>query len=164
MKKIIFIGFFVFLAGHAFCQEPLSKDQQKRVKAIHKEVLQEHNSIVKNQNISAQEKKSRIESTRSQRDTKLAAMLSSEQVNAVKAKDPIKWDKTHNQIDKIERAQMNAERDLKLREIDRQSRELSSEQDNIKKSLNDLKRKQKDLADQQKALKQKKKEINAQYK
>lgn len=154
----------MFLAANAFCQTPMDKDQQKEVKAIHKQVLKDNNDILKNQNLTADEKKYRIEASRNARDAKLDRALTSEQVSAVKAKDPINWDKTFNQIDKQEKSRLTAERDQRIREVDRELRDLSGHQDEIKKQMNDLKRRQKDFSDQEKILKNKKKSIKAEYK
>ncbi len=166
MKKIVFIGLLVFMAGNIFCQTaaPLNKDQQKKVKNIHKQMEKSHNDVVKHPTMTAEEKKSRVHATKSERDAQLAAVLSPEQVEAVKAKDPINWDGTINKIDKQEKSRLKAERDQKLKEVDKQNSDLEGQQDDIKKQMSDLKRKQKDLDDQQKSLKQRKKEITAQYK
>ena len=165
MKKSIFIGIFVFLAGNIFCQTtPMDKNQQKAVKQIHKEIQQQHNDVIKHTTMSVDEKKARVEATKSERDAKLSGLLTSEQAAAVKAKDPIDWNGTVKKIDKQEKSRLKAERDLKLKEVDKDARVLDGQQDEIKKQMNDLKRKQKDLDDRQKELKQKRKEINAQYK
>lgn len=164
MKKIIFIGILTFLAGNVFCQATMDKDQQKKVKDIHKEVVKKHADILKDPNITADEKKRRVDVTKSERDAKLSALLNSDQVNAVKAKDPISWDKMYLKIEKQEKAKLKAERDQRLREVDSQIRDVNSQNDDVKRQMNDLKRKQKDLNDQQKILKAKKKAINAEYK
>ena len=164
MKKIIFIGTLMFLAANSFCQTPMDKDLDKQVKAIHKQVLKDNNDVLKNQSLTAGEKKNRIEASRSARDAKLAGVLTSEQVNAVKAKDPINWDKTLNQIDRQEKSRLTAERDQRIREVDRELRDISGQQDDIKKQMNDLKRQQKDFSEQEKVLKNKKKSIKAEYK
>ena len=165
MKKSIFIGIFVFLAGNIFCQTtPMDKNQQKAVKQIHKEVQQQHNDVVKHPTMTVDEKKARVEATKNERDAKLSGLLTSEQVEAVKVKDPIDWNGTVKKIDKQEKSRLKAERDLNLKEVDKEVRDIEGQQDDIKKQMNDLKRKQKDLDDQQKVLKQKRKDINAQYK
>ncbi len=166
MKKIIFIGILAFMAGNVFCQTaaPMDKDQQKKVKNIHKQVEKQHEDVLKNQTMTADEKKARVQATKNERDAQLDEVLTPEQASAVKAKDPINWDKTHGKIDKQEKSRLKAEKDQKLKDVDKQSRELESQQDDVKKQMNDLKRKQKDLDEQQKALKKKKKDINAQYK
>jgi len=165
MKKIIFIGVFMFLAGNIFCQTtPMDKDQQKKVKQIHKEIQKQHGDVLKHPTMTVDEKKARVEATKSERDAKLAELLTPEQAEAVKTKDPVDWAGTHKKIDKQEKSRLKAERDLKLKEVDKEARELESQQDDIKKQMNDLKRKQKDLSDQQKVIKQNRKDINAQYK
>ena len=142
----------------------MDKNQQKQVKAIHKKVQKEHSDILKDPLLTADEKKSRVESTNRERDAKLAEVLTPEQVMAVKAKDPISWKKTLDKIDKQERSRLKAERDQKLSEVDKQARVIASQQDEVKKQMNDLKRQQKDLDAKQKVLKQQKKEIKAFYK
>ena len=166
MKKIIFIGIFMFLAGNIFCQTitPMDKNQQKTVKQIHKDVQKQHNDILKQPTMSADEKKDRVEASKSQRDAKLSEFLTYDQVVAVKLKDPIDWAGAHKKIEKQEKSRLKAERDVKLKEVDKEVRVLDGQQDALKKQMNDLKREQKNLDEQQKALKQRKKEINAQYK
>ena len=164
MKRIIFIGFLISLAGIAFCQAPLDKAQKKKVSEINKQVQKQHNDILKNTVWTVEEKKSRVETTRHERDAELAKVLSSDQVTALTAKDPVKWDKTISQIDKQERSRLKGERDQKIREVDQQLRVVNGQQDDVKKQIKDLQRKQKDLNDQQSTLKKKKKEINAYYK
>jgi len=164
MKKIILSVLVMFLAGHVFCQAPLDKSQQKRVKEIHKSVTKDNDAILKNSAISADEKKDRVDAIKNSRDARLAAILTSEQIAAVKAKDPIDWNKVYNKINKAENSRLKAERDQKLKEVDKQMKDLDSQQDDIKRQMNELKRRQKDLTNQQKALKAKKKEINARYK
>jgi len=164
MKKIIFISLFVFLTGNVFCQATLDKAQQTKVKEIHKNVSKEHNDILKNLTMTVDEKKSRVDGTKSTRDAQLADLLNSEQINAVKAKDPIDWNKMYLKIEKQEKSRMKAEMDQRLKEVDREAREIKDQQDDAKRQMNDLKRKQKDLGDQQKELKNKKKNIKAEYK
>ena len=163
MKRIIFIGFLLSLSGIALCQAPLDKAQKKRVAEINKQVQKQHNDILKS-TISVDEKKSRVEETRRERDAELAKVLSFEQVTAVTAKDPVDWSKMISKIDKQEKARLKSERDQKLKEVDQQLRDVGSQQDDVSKQMKDLKRKQKDLSEQQKALKKQKKEINAFYK
>ena len=164
MKRIIFIGLFVFLTGNVFCQATLDKDQQKKVKEIHKKISKEHDDILKNQTLSVNDKKSRVDATKNSRDAQLEVVLSSEQVNTVKAKDPIDWSKTYLKIEKQEKSRMKAEMDLKIKEVDKESKDVKVQQDDIKKQMKDLKGKEKELGDQQKALKEKKKAIKAEYK
>ena len=164
MKRIIFIGFFVSLAGIAFCQAPLDKVQKKKVSEINKQVQKQHNDILKSTVWPVDEKKSRVEASRRERDAELGRVLTPDQVNAITAKDPVKWEKTISQIDKQERSRLKGERDQKIREVDQQLRSVNGQQDDIKKQIKDLQRKQKDLGDQQKVLKKQKKEINAYYK
>ena len=164
MKKIIFIGFFVFLTGNVFCQATMDKVQQQKVKEIHKNVSKEHDDILKNLTLTVDEKKSRVDATKNARDAELAAVLTSEQVNAVKAKDPIDWNKMYLKIEKQEKSRMKDEMDQRLKEVDKEAKEVKNQQDDIKKQMNDLKKKQKDLGDQQKALKERTKMIKAEYK
>ena len=164
MKRIIFIGFLISLAGIAFCQTPLDKTLQKKVSDINKQIEKQHNDILKNPTWTVDEKKARVEATRVDRDAQLAKVLTPEQVAAVTAKDPINWSKTISKIDAQEQSRLKGERDQKLKEVDQQLRALGGQQDDITKQMKDLKRKQKDLSDQQSALKKKKKEINAFYK
>jgi chromosome segregation ATPase len=134
------------------------------VKEITKQVQKQHDDIVKNSIITVEEKKSRVEASKSERDAKLAEFLTPGQVDAVKAKDPVDWKKINDKIDSREKSRLKSERDQKLKDVDRQMKDLESRQDDIKKQMNDLKRKQKDLDEQQKALKRQKKNINAEYK
>ena len=165
MKKVIFIGIFMFLAGNIFCQTvPVDKNQQKQVKQIHKEIQKQHSDVIKHPTMTVDEKKARVEATKRERDARLSGILSSEQVEAVKLKDPVDWNGTHKKIDKQETSRLKAERDVKLREVDKEIRDIDGLLDDIKVQMNDLKRKQKDLSDQKKVLKQKRKGINAQYK
>jgi len=164
MKKIIFIGLFVFLTGNVFCQATLDKDQQRQVKEIHKNVSKEHDEILKNLTMTVDEKKYRVDNTKSARDAQLAEILNSEQINALKVKDPIDWNKIYLKIEKQEKSRMKAEMDQRLKEVDKEVKEVKTQQDDIKKQMNDLKKKQKDLGDQQKVLNEKKKKIKAEYK
>ena len=164
MKRIILVVFAMFLAGSVFCQTPLDKTQQKKVKEIHKNVSKEHDAILKNLALTADEKKARVDATKNARDAQLAAIMTSEQAVALKSKDPIDWKKAYLQIEKQEKSRLKDERDQKLREVDKLIRDVDSQKDEIKKQQNELKRKQKDLDDQLKELKTKKKGINAQYK
>ena len=166
MKKIIFIGIFMFLAGNIFCQTtaPMDKNQQKQVKQIHKQIQKQHNDVVKHQTMTVDEKKASVEASKNERDAKLAEILTPEQMATVKLKDPVDWAGAHKKIDKQEKSRLKVERDQKLKEVEKEVRVLEGQEDEIKKQMNDLKRKQKDISDQQKTLKQRKKEINAQYK
>lgn len=164
MKKFISILAFISLAGVVFCQTPLDKNLQKKVADINKQIQKQHNDILKNTVLTVDEKKSRVEASKTQRNAELEKVLTPEQVTAVTAKDPINWSKVNDQIDKQEKSRLKGEKDQKLKEVDQQLRALGSQQDDVKKQIKDLQRKQKDLNDQQSALKKKKKEINAYYK
>jgi chromosome segregation ATPase len=163
MKKIIFIGLFVFLTANVFCQAP-DKAQQKKVNDIHKSISKEHGDILKNQVLTVDEKKSRVDDTKSARDAQLADVLTSEQIDALKAKDPISWNKVYLQIEKQEKSRLKSEMDQRLKEVDKDVKDLKGQQDDIKKQMSDLKKKEKDLSEQQKALNAKKKAIRAEYK
>jgi len=164
MKKIIIVVFAMFLAGSAFCQTPLDKNQQKKVKAIHKNVKKEHDAVLKDAALTVDGKKARFDATKIARDAQLAVLLTSEQIAVVKSKDPIDWNKAYQKIEKQEKSRLKDERDHKLREIDKQIRDIESQKDELKNQQNELKRRQKDINDQLKALKTKKKGIKAQYK
>jgi len=164
MKKIVFIGLFAFLTANVFGQVTLDKDQQKKVKEIHKNVSNQHNDILKNQGLTVDEKKSRVDDSKGARDALLADVLTSEQIDAVKAKDPIDWNKMYLKIEKQEKSRMKAEMDLKIKEVDNEAKVIKSQQDELKKQMNDLKSRQKELGDQQKALNARKKAIKAEYK
>ncbi len=167
MKKFFFVV-LMFVAGNVFCQTSqstaLDKEQEKKVKSIHKQVQKQHDEVINHPTMSAEEKKSRIYATKDERDAQLADVMTPEQAAAVKAKDPVNWDKAISKVDKQESTKRKAERDQKLKEVDKQAKDLDSQQGDVKKQMDDLKRKQKDLDEQQKALKQQKKDINAQYK
>ena len=165
MKKSIFIGIFMFMAGNIFSQiAPMDKSQQKRVKQIHKEIQQRHNNLIKHPTMTVDEKKASVEATKSERDARLSGILSPEQVVAVKQKDPVDWDGAVRKINSQEKSRLKVERDQKLRDVDKEIRDVEGQQDDLKLQINDLKRKQKDLDDLQKILKQKRKDINTQYK
>ena len=164
MKRIIFIGLFAFLTAHVFCQAPLSKDQQQRVKEIHKNISKEHDDILKNQTLTVDEKKSYVDDTKRARDAQLADVLTPEQINVVKAKDPIDWNKVYLKIEKQEKSRLNDEMEEKLKEVDKHLKELESHQDDLKKQMAELKKKEKDLGEQEKALKVQKKAIKDEYK
>ena len=164
MKKFVLFGMIMLMAGNVFCQTPMDKSQKKQVSEIHKKVTKEHDAILKNPTLTADEKKARIDATKTARDAQLAVVLSTDQKNALLAKDPIKWTKMYSAIEKQEKSKMKAERDQKLKEVDKQIRELDSQQAEIKRQTQELKRKQKDLDVLYKAARAKKKEINAQYK
>jgi len=164
MKKIVFIGLFVFLAGNVFCQTTLDKVQQKKVNDIHKSVSKQHSDILKNQILSVDEKKSRVDATKSARDAQLEEVLTSEQIEALKAKDPINWNKLYLQIEKQEKSRLKAEMDQKLKDVDKEVKDVKSQQDDIKRQMNDLNKKNKDLSAQLKELNAKKKAIKAEYK
>ena len=164
MKKIVFIGLFVFLTGNVFCQATLDKAQQKKVNEIHKSVSKEHSDILKSQILSVEEKKSRVDATKSARDAQLDDLLTSEQIDAVKAKDPINWNKVYLQIEKQEKSRLKDEMDQKLKDVDKEVKDVKSQQDDIKKQMSDLNKKNKDLGAQLKELNAKKKAIKAEYK
>jgi len=164
MKKFFLLGIIMLIAGNVFCQTPLDKNQQKKVKEIHKEITKEHNAILKNSALTADEKKARIDATRGKRDSQLAAVLSVEQKNTLLTKDPINWKNVYGEVEKQEKSRLKAEKDQKLKEVDKQVKDLDSQQAEIKKQMQDLKKRQKDLDDQYKQAKAKKKDINAQYK
>ena len=164
MKKVILFGFAMLMAGSVFCQAPMDNNQQKQVKEIHKNVTKEHKAILNNPTLTVDEKKARLSATKDERDEKLAAVLTSEQVSALKEKDPIDWNKALSAIEKQEKSRLKTERDQKLKEVDKEIRVLDGQQDDIKRQMQALKRSQKDLDEQYKAAKAKKKEINAQYK
>ena len=164
MKKIILVVCAMFMAVSVFCQTPLDKDQQKKVKEVNKSVSKEHDAILKNSTLTVDEKKARVEATKNSRDAQLEVIMTPEQVAALKSKDPVDWNKAILRIEKQEKARLKDERDQKLREVDQKIREIDSQQDEIKRQQNELKRKQKDLNDQNKSLKTQKKGIIAQYK
>ena len=164
MKKIILAVFVMLLTIPVYCQTPLDKDQQKKVKKIHKDISKEHDNILKNTTLTVDEKKARVDATKNARDAQLATIMTSEQASALKSKDPIDWNKAYLRIEKQEKSRLKDERDQKLREVDKQIRDVESQQDDIKKQMNELKRKQKDLGDQNKVLRTQKKGIKAQYK
>ena len=164
MKKIVFIGLFVFLTGNVFCQATLDKAQQKKVNEIHKSVSKEHSDILKSQILSVEEKKSRVDATKSARDAQLDDLLTSEQIDAVKAKDPINWNKVYLQIEKQEKSRLKSEMDQKLKDVDKEVKDVKSQQDDIKKQMSDLNKKNKELDAQLKELNAKKKAIKAEYK
>ena len=164
MKKIVLAVFAMFLAGSVFCQAPLDKDQEKKVKNIHKNVSKEHEAILNNTLLTVDEKKARVDATKNARDAQLASIMTSEQAVALKSKDTIDWNKVHSRIEKMEKARLKGERDQKLKEVDQKIRDIDSQQDEIKKQQNELKRRQKDLDDQRKLLKTQRKGISDQYK
>ena len=164
MKRIVLFGFALLVAGNVLAQTPMDKEQQKKVKDIHKRVAKEHDIILKNLALTVDEKKARVAATQNDRDAQLAALLNSEQITAVKAKDPIAWSKVYSRIEKQEKSRLKDERDQKLKEVDRQIKELDSQQSDVKRQMDELKRKQKELDAQHRALKAQHKEIVAQYK
>ncbi len=167
MKRFILIGLSLLMAGNVFCQAPdgtLDKTQQKKVKEINKQTQKQHDDILKHPTMSAEEKRTRIQASKDERDEKLANVLTPEQVSTVKSKDPVDFDGAVKKVDKQEKAQLKAEKDQKLKDISQQEKALDKQNDDFKRQMEDLKRKQADLKDQQKALKEKRKEINTQYK
>lgn len=163
MKKVLFISIFVFLAGNVFCQA-LDKDQQKKVKEVHKNVSKELDGILKNQVLTVDEKKARVDASKSSRDAQLAVIISSEQIDAVKQKDPVDWNKTILKIEKQEKSRLKDEMNQKLKEVDGEIKDLNTQQDDLKKQMSDLQKKQKSIGEQQKSLKAKKKAIKSEYK
>lgn len=161
MKKFLFIG-LLFVAGNVFCQT-LSKEQEKQVKNIHKQVQKEIDDVIDSPDLSAEDKKNRISAAKDKRDAQLANVVSAEQAFSVKAKDPVKWDKAISKVDKQESAKLKTEMNEKLDVLDDQAKELDGRESEIKDQIRILKKEQDEVNAQQKALKNKRKGVKAQY-
>ena len=110
MKKIFLAVFVMLLANNAFCQTPLDKEQQKKVKKIHQQVSKEHGAILKNQSLTVNEKRDRVDASKTARDAHLAVFMTQEQVVGVMSKDPIDWNKVYVRIEKQELSRLKNER------------------------------------------------------
>ncbi len=185
MKKLLLIG-LLLTAGNVFSQTiqnvPLNGDQEKRVKEINKQVKKQLDNVVGNTLMPVDEKKGRIRSIKDERNAQLSDILTSEQVETVLTKDPIKWDDTLKKIDKDEEArikaakkddeakqkaaaaQIDAEKSQKLNEVNVQKKDLEAQQSDLKKQMKAIESKQDNIKDQLKALKKKEKAIKEQYK
>ncbi len=162
MRNIFLFG-MLLLAINAFGQEPLTKDQEKKLKTIQKETTKQLNSIVDNAEMTQGEKKSRIQLLKNERDSKLADFMASTQVSQALSKDPVKWSKAEKQIDKNEVARLKNEKKNRLAEISSQQKLLEKQESDIEKQLKDLKAKQADIKQQQKNLKNKEKSVKSEY-
>ena len=163
MRKIFLAG-MLLLAVNAFCQEPLTKDQEKKMNTIQKETTKQLNSIVADTKMTSGEKKSQVQLLKNERNAKLADFMASTQVSAALVKDPVKWDAAMKQIDKNETTRLKKEKQSRLDEISSQQKELDKRQSDIDKQIKDLKSKQDDIKKQQKALKDKEKAVKNEYK
>ena len=164
MRKVFLAGMLLLLSASVFCQEPLTKDQEKRVKAVQSETTKRLNTIVANEKMSPGEKKSNMQLLRNERDTKLADFMADAQVSNALAKDPVKWDAAVKQIDKNETARLKKERQSRLDEISSQQKELNKRHAEIDKQIKELKAKQDDIKKQQKGLSDKEKAVKNEYK
>ena len=163
MKKIFLVG-MLLLSASVFCQEPLTKDQEKKLKTIQKETTKQLNSIVDDEKMTSGEKKSNVQLLKNERDAKITGFMANAQVEAALAKDPVKWDAALKRIDKNETARLKKEKQSRLNEIDLQQKELSKQDKDFDKQIKDLKSRQDDIKKQQKALKEKEKAVKDEYK
>ena len=164
MRKVFLAGMLLLLSASVFCQEPLTKDQEKRVKAVQSETTKRLNAIVANEKMSPGEKKANMQLLRNERDAKLADFMTSAQVSQILAKDSVKWDAAIKKIDKNEATRLKNERQDKLNEISLQQKELDKRQAELDKQMKELKIKQEDIKKQRKVLKDKEKATKSQYK
>jgi len=163
MKKIFLVG-MLLLSVNAFCQEPLTKDQEKKMNTIQKETTKQLNSIVADAKMTSGEKKSQVQLLKNERNAKLADFMASTQVAAALTKDPVKWDAAMKQIDKNETTRLKKERQGRLDEISSQQKELDKQQSEIDRQIKELRSKQGDIKKQQKSLKDKEKAVKNEYK
>ena len=163
MRKIFLFG-MLLLAANVFCQEPLTKDQEKKLKTIQSETKKRLNSIVADTKMTAGEKKSNVQLLKNERDAKLADFMASTQASQALAKDPVKWDAAVKQIDKNETTRLKKEKQSRLSEIGIQQKELDEQETEIDKQMKELKARQDYIKKQQKALKDKEKAVKNEYK
>lgn len=167
MKKFMFIS-LVFLTSSVFGQHiknvPLNSEQEKKVKALHKDVKDQLASVISNSKMGADEKKAKVQEIKNFRNEQLHRELLPEQIGTILEKDPIKWQDAIKQIDKSESTKLKAERDAKLGDLDKQIKDISNQEGSLQKQINDLKGKQNDLKNQRKKIEGQKKEVNKQYK
>jgi hypothetical protein len=161
MKKLLFIG-LLFVAGNISGQT-LTKEQEKQVKSIHKQVEKEVDGVVDNPQLTAEEKKSRIYAAKDRRDARLEETLTHEQAAAVKLKDPVKWNRAVDRVDRAESAKLKGEMHDRMKVIDEQDRELDTKEDDIDMRMKILKKEKEEIGLQRKALKQQRKTVKAQY-
>jgi len=164
MKKIFLLFGMLLFAASAFCQEPLTKDQNKKLKAIQKEATTELNKLVANDALTPDEKKRRVVSMKNDRNAKMAEFMGVLQVEKALTKDPVKWDAAMKQIDKNEANRLKAEKQKRLDEIASQQKELNKQQSELDRQMKELKGRQDKIKEQQKALKNKAKEVKKEYK
>ena len=163
MRKIFLFG-MLLLAVNAFCQEPLTKDQEKKLKTIQQETTKQLNSIVSDTKMTPGEKKSKVQLLKNGRDAKLADFMAVSQVEKALTKDPVKWDAAMKQIDKNETTRLKEEKQKRLDEISSQQKELDKQQAEIDRQIKDLKGRQDKIKQQQKALNDKQKAVKNEYK
>jgi hypothetical protein len=161
MKTLLLIG-LLCLAGIASGQT-LTKEQEKQVKTINKQVEQEIDDVVNNPSLTSDEKKHRIYAAKDRRDARLEETLTTDQAAAAKLKDPVKWSKAVDKIDKMEGAKLKGEMHDKLKVIDEQEKELDTKDDDIEMRIKILKKEQEEINLQRKALRQQRKVIKTQY-
>jgi len=163
MRKIFLVG-MLLLSANIFCQELLTKDQEKKMQTIQKETTKQLNGIVADTKMTAGEKKSKVQLLKNERDAKLTDFMANTQVSSALAKDPVKWDAAMKQIDKNETARLKKERKSRLDDISSQQKELDKQQKEIDKQMKELKARQDDIKKQQKALSDKEKAVKNEYK
>ena len=165
MKKyFLFLVGMLLVSANMFCQEPLTKDQKKKADTIQKETTKELNSIVADTQMSAVEKKGKVQLLKIDRDARLAEFMANAQLTTILVKDPVKWDTAVKQIDKNESSKLKKEKQGRLDEISSQQKDLDRQMSELDRQIKDLKSKQGDIKKQQKILNDRKKEIKNEYK
>ncbi len=163
MKKLVLLG-MLLIAVNAFSQE-LTKVQKKEVKKINKEAQKQVDKIVDDNQLSASDKKVKVQTVKSERDSKVNDLLLSEQPSAeLLIKDPIDWSDAVKDIDKRESARLKAEKKAKLSELGKQKKDLEMEKQNIKKQIDNLKKRLDAIDNQLDVVKQSRKDVSDQYK
>lgn len=166
MKKMFLFG-LLFMGAAAFSQAqtniPLSKEQEKQVSKINKDVAKQIKALQADVNLSSAEKKEQLAALKTTRDTQARTLLVPEQVGTFEANDKINWELESREIDRIEAANRKVEMKEKLAEVDKKIDELKKQEKELQGQIKNLNGKQKQVRRQQNELSNQKKKIKSEY-
>lgn len=166
MKKLLLFSLlFMGLATFSQAQTniPLSKDQEKQVSKINKDISKQIEAVQSNEKLSSAEKKAQLATLKTTRDSQARALLTPEQISTFEASDKINWENENRKIDKIEAAKRKAEMKEKLAEVDKKIDELKKQEKELQGQIDNLRDKQKKIRSQQNEFKNQQKKIKSEY-
>lgn len=153
----MFIG-MLFATGSLFSQT-LSKEQEIKLKDLHKQVQTQVDQIVDNDSWSLDDKKNRINVEKERRDARLDSIITPEQKLALQKEDPIEWEEVVKKIEKQASAKSKKEMNQKLDEIEETEKKLDSKEKELEQQEKKIENEKKDIEKQRKSLKEQRKQL-----